>query len=252
MKCPKCEADNEEGAKFCEECGSKLEEHKKTEYKAKLNLLKSKKVLMSIVILMVTIIFVFTVPLPYTAKEGYTEKVPYEAQESYTEKEPYTERECPLTRLDYNAIREDVVEGGLCITNKLWDNNKCNIATNIKITNTDSESGSFKLICYYSDGSTSSVGSTILGGNNYIQSGEGKEIPCSKEYNLGETLYLTKYEIEAPLKANPECKIVTLYKDVTKTRTITKYRDEYKEKSVTKYATLWQKLTGQVEYYSKV
>jgi len=25
MKCPKCESDNREGVKFCEECGAKLE-----------------------------------------------------------------------------------------------------------------------------------------------------------------------------------------------------------------------------------
>lgn len=49
-----------------------------------------------------------------------------------------------------------------------------------------------------------------------------------------------------------ECYQELRYKSVTKYRTVTKYREVKTEHFVTKYATLYQKWTGQVQYYYEV
>jgi len=47
-------------------------------------------------------------------------------------------------------------------------------------------------------------------------------------------------------------KTTTMYRTVTEEETVTKYRLEYKERTVTKYATLFQQMTGNVNYYYTV
>ena len=254
LKCKKCGHRLKPDDDFCEECGAKLKESKAPhhEHKTESKLAKYKWWLIGAgIFVFLGVIFVFAVPLPYEAKESYTEKVPYEDQETYIVNEPYTEKECPLVRLLYQAERTDVGYSGLCTSDKLWSDNKCRITSTITIENTNPDNGQFGLICKYSDGTTSSWGLSALE-DNYISAWSKKDFPCTKEYEFGTTLFLMEFEVQPPLKNNPDCSLVTKNRNVQKTRTITKYKDEYKERFATKYATLFQQWSGQAKYYYKV
>ena len=219
VKCKKCGVENKENAKFCEDCGSRLKHIK---------LPPNKLWIISVSLILLLIVIVFAIPLPYTAIEAYSEKVPYEAQESYTEKEPY---------IDQNCIQQE-------IRSKAWEQQNWGSGDyyyiSIGVENTDTVTGTFFIECETTTGkkADSLRPSTTIspGGTSWLSCESNEPIRTWTEKG-------SKKEI-----CNPK----TEYKDVTKTRTVTKYQDKEKERTVTKYATLWQRLTGKVEYYKKV
>lgn len=251
LKCYKCGHSFKRDDEFCEECGAKIKEFKSVhhEHREERKLGKHKWWLItSAIVLILATIFVFAIPLPYTAKEGYNEKVPYKAQESYTEKEPQSKSVCKNVDFQHSVFEmpENDFNGGLCTSElaQIGYGDKCAYMSNFRVRNLEPKSGVFELQCVFTDGGF------FRDVTRGIQAQQEATFQCRYAYDIGKTVYLKRYEVLPPSKE--ECSAATEYKDTTKYRTTTKYKDEYKERFVTKYGTLFQQWSGKVKYYEKV
>ncbi len=251
VKCHKCGHNNEEGHEFCEECGSKL----KVEFKCKKcghrlkpdedfceecgmrlkepkvihherrgesTLVKYKWLFLTFgIIFVIGLVFVFAVPLPYEAKESYSERVPYTTTESSSE----------MVDLKYNTkpVFYDTYDCG--------ENDKCGKVL-FPVTNTDKIGGNIEveIIAYgYQDQALK-----VCKFNEWIEAGQTIDFNCALwDTNKQEKIYGYKYG------SAHVTKVPKINRQVDKD--IVRYKDEQKERVVTRYATLFQRWTGRAK-----
>ena len=224
IKCHKCGHNNKVDNEFCEECGAKIKESKSVHHESKAESKSSKYKWLFIIagiILLVGLVFVFAVPLPYEAKEGYTEKLPYTTTESSSE----------MVDLKYSTkpVFYDTYDCG--------ENDKCGKVL-FPVTNIDKIGGNIEveIIAYgYQDQAL-----RVCKFNEWIESGQTIDFNCALwDPNTKQKIYGYKYgsaHVTKVPKINQQ-----------KEKDIVKYKDEYKERFVTKYATLFQQWSGQAK-----
>ena len=211
MKCSKCGSKNKKSAKFCHDCGTKLEvekvedkkkEHKHPEQKEK----KSPKgIIITVSIILVVLLGLLTAFAP-TKTHYYTVEVPYEDTETYYEKEPYDAQEAYQVEVPYES------------TETYYDT----VPTQTSVPYTDYEdkvytAGPGK---YYPDVSSP------CRCTDYNFWGNCVEQTC--------TYPVTKYKTETRQETVEKTRPVTKYKTETKYRTVTKYKDVQKSRTVMK------------------
>jgi|TARA_B100001971_G_C18234090_1_gene565919 hypothetical protein len=240
MKCPKCGASITKDDAFCPECGSKADfekiekkskkhEEKEPHHKATSNKWV-KPVSIIGIILIVGVIFIFAIPLPYYPTEVYSISEPYTASETYYEEDSYQDTECEWKYPSYNKDQE-----------MEWVGERIKVICTI--TNFEDEAVSFSYTLWTGENSgdtdddygprsvTVGPGQTVTK-DSLLDNGPGGHYGCS----------VSASQIK-------ECHLTTKFKSVPKQRTVTKYKNVDKERKVTRYAPLFQRWTGQVNWY---
>ncbi len=221
LKCKKCGHHLKPDEDFCEECGAKVKESKSShhEHKAESTIGKHKRWIISgVIVLLLGVIFVFAVPIPYTAKEGYIEKVPYD--------EVYDIRNCKkvIPKFETSEITGQTPNGMLNLGFTLINYEDQIINFNYEITVTD-----------------------CRGFGNVVDLRRGKGTAYQKQ-----TVRIMENSL-----IPTECHTYSVISDeiekceTTQSKKLN-YKDEYKERFVTKHATLFQRWSGQAKYYYKV
>lgn len=233
--CPKCNKDFLDDKRFCDSCGQKLEIKKEGHPISKGNkpilspwlvpwVVFGAVLLIAGAILLPTKAVSYQVEVPYIDKEQYTVEVPYEDIEEYVVKVPYDTKEqyvetVPIQKQD--AIRY-LGEWVTCSGSSYYSTGE----STVKITNIDTEGGTFTINIGYIDNA-----------GNFIMDTQSKyvspSIPVTFTYSPTPASFQScRYRVEnVPVKTTVE------YKDVIKEKNVTKYRDETRYRKVTKTRT---------------
>lgn len=239
MECHNCHYKNPMHAKFCGECGATLNQVThikkksiKTPMDTNIKADSSKKILMlvgglfllSLIVLVPTKVVSYQVEVPYIDTEKYDVQVPYEDIETFTAQVPYETSEnyvesVPVQEQKPLTFLHEITE---CTSSGLFSDGE----SVIKVTNTDSEGGTFTVDVGYTDNS-----------NNFVSGTQSKYIAASTSSTFTYTPTPSSFKsCGGGVKIAPS-KTVTTYKDIIKQRTVTKYRDETQYRKVTKTRT---------------
>lgn len=251
--CSKCSKTFSDDSKFCNSCGGKLknkkEEKPETSSKPKIPPKLIPWIILGAVVLILGVILIptkvvsyqeevqyidteqYTVNVPYEAIEEEVVRVPYKTTENYVESVPVQEQEEYLDEVCNDQPISYIHEWVECSLGGLSSYGE----SSVKITNTDSVGGTFRLNIGYKDGGNFYG----LPDSNYIYPGSSAIFTYSLTPSSFDSC---SYEImEVPTKEVCEYekayRTVTVYKDVIKTRDVTKYRDETQYETVTKTRT---------------
>jgi predicted nucleic acid-binding Zn ribbon protein len=231
--CLKCGRDFSEDKKFCDTCGEKLEAmndetgfgniEKKTKRRIPSWFIYIYLLLLFVLILFPTKVLSYQVEVPYIDTEQYNVNVPYEDVEEYVVQVPYETKEqyvetVPIQNQEAIRYISDWVK---CSSSGLFSTGE----STIKITNIDSEGGTFTVNIGYINNSGNFIASTQ---SQYVS----PFVPVTFTYSpTPSSFQQCSSNVIAPIKTTVE------YKDVIKDKTVTKYRDETRYKKVTKTRT---------------
>lgn len=237
--CPKCNKDFADDKKFCDTCGNKLETKKEGQTiikgegkytKHRISPLLVPWIVFSILLLLAGAILLptkvvsYQVEVPYIDKEQYTVDVPYEdieeyvVQVPYESKEPYIETVPVQTQANIRYTGEWVT----CSSSGLFSTGE----STVKITNFDTEGGTFTIQIGYTDNSGNFIADTQ---SSFVS----PSVPVTFTYSpTPSSFQQCNYRV-----INIPVKTTTEYKDVIKEKIVTKYRDETRYQKVTKMRT---------------
>lgn len=180
--------------------------------------------ILSLIILFPTKVVSYQVDVPYIDTEKYDVQVPYEDIESFTAQVPYETTEnyvesVPVREQKLLTFLHEITE---CTSSGLFSDG----TSVMKVTNTDSEGGTFTVEVGYTDNS-----------NNFVGDTQSKYIAASTSDTFTYSPTPSSFKSCNGGVMNVPSKTVTTYKDVIKQRTVTKYRDETQYRKVTKTRT---------------
>jgi hypothetical protein len=186
-----------------------------------------------------------------------TVQQPREVQEPYQDQEPYTRQDCQQITHQYHV--EWV--GGL-------SENAGNIVAQLELANEEDHAGNYNVVLAFYDQAyyPFSPNSTVAWANMYsdpqtfaFAPNERRTITISTPMKNPSTTYWGRVQVTPPQYT--DCKTVTDYRPVTKTRTaityvdvqqphtVTKHRTVYEDVDIEKKDTLWNMMTGKTQYY---
>lgn len=230
MKCPKCNANNADDAKFCGDCGHKFS-HKKEKVKKditeKTQSSSKKNLWITIIVIVIGVGLLAGLLIPYKTVTR-TENVPYEATEEYSVREPYSGSETYYEEVPY---QDEECENKYPSFNKDQDMEWVNGMVKVicTITNFETVPVRFEYELHTTDDDNDPVDSY---GPRYITIGAGQTVKKDALLTSG-----GRYGCSAKPDYIEECQTVTKFKNVAKERTTTNYRDVTKTRKVTKMRT---------------
>lgn len=232
--CVHCDKDFSEDKTYCDSCGKKLKikEEKKHHHSEKTKIptwaipwIVFGVLLVSAgILLLPTKVMSYTVEVPYIDTEKYTVEVPYEDVEEYTVQVPYDTKEQYVESVPVQKEEKIkyVGEWVKCSSSGFFSTGE----STVKITNTDTEGGTFVIKIGYTDDAGNFISDTQ---SKYIS----PSVPVTFTYSpMPSSFNQCRYRVETvPIKTTTE------YKDVIKEKTVTEYRDETRYRKVTKTRT---------------
>jgi len=225
-----------------------------------------------IVAIILAIIIIFLLPFSYAAKQQRASQEPYDAleyntvqqprdvQEAYQDQEPYTRQDCQNTTYQYSAQLVGSVTTGILFY-------AGTIRAQVELTNQEHLAGNYTVVVAFFDALRSHVNPAWSEADMYSQPQTFALEPYETRtittlwtaMKDTSTTYVARYQVTPP--EFDDCKTVTDYRTVTKTRTVTTYVDVQQPHTVTKHRTvyedvdiekkdtLWHMITGKTQYY---